>query len=524
MKISRKYAEIVIFVALYLTAIYLWTQPIQDNTLPYGEFDAISHIQVADYMSQSDKSLVYLPPYIDLRYGIDNLYRPHTLWYHPPFHTNFAIMQIIGNERIVPIYLTNAIFATAIIISVYFVIRRLFGFVPAILSALLIMFSPRDFMPFLWGQWPERLAYAFIPLILYCFYMYYTAYSDNNNKPIYIYLTALFLAINMLIHPLVFFHSVFGLIVLAIFLAIKEKKFPFNFKHISISAIIIIVMLAIFPLQTGNVINHFLQESGGQTNSDFSRIFKWSFDPEDFKGSVPANYFSFSEMHGLWTMPFIALGILFLAFRRERRDIFLLAWIVSLYLVLHRDFFGSMIFLHRSLSASAHIFAPLTVIGMLSLSSIVKLPKNYNTYIKYALAIVFIFLAISINGKNAYPTLKNAYSGLSKMNSAQFEVSEWLMENTEIDENATIIGSLIFKRSRWMAAISQRPFNYFSTISLDDEKFLEHLNKDYFIVDYSDFILLNNKNAIAQLQAFEAQILANYTLLYNKNNIIVYKK
>jgi hypothetical protein len=283
-------------------------------------------------------------------------------------------------------------------------------------------------------------------------------------------------------------------------------------------------MLAIFPLQTGNVINHFLQESGGQTNSDFSRIFKWSFDPEDFKGSVPANYFSFSEMHGLWTMPFLVLGILFLAFRRERRDIFLLAWIVSLYIVLHRDFFGSMIFLHRSLSASAHIFAPLTAIGMLSLSSIVKLPKNYNTYIKYALAIVFIFLAISINGKNAYPTLKNAYSGLSKMNSAQFEVSEWLMENTELDENATIIGSLIFKRSRWMAAISQRPFSYFSTISLDDEKFLEHLNKDYFIVDYSDFILLNNKNAIAQLQTFESSVLANHTQLYNKNNIRVYKK
>ncbi|HJO01992.1 MAG TPA: DUF6541 family protein [Candidatus Woesearchaeota archaeon] len=524
MKISRKYAETVIFVALYLTAIYLWTQPIQDNTMPYGEFDAISHIQVADYMSQSDKSLLYLPPYIDLRYWIDNAYRPHTLWYHPPFHTNFAVMQVLGAERIVPIYLTNAIFSTAIIISVYFVMRRLFGFLPAVLSALLIIFSPRDFMPFLWGQWPERLAYAFIPLILYCCYMYYIAYSDNKDKPIYIYLTALFLAINMLIHPLVFFHSIFGLVVLAIFLAIKEKKFPFNIKHISISVMIIIVMLAISPLQTGNVIIKFSKESSEQTDSDFSRIFKWSFEPERFEGSVPASYFSFKEMHGLWTMPFIVLGILFLAFRRERKDIFLLAWVVSLYLVLHRDFFGSMIFLHRSLSASAHIFAPLTVIGMLSLSSIVKLPRNYNTYIKYALAIVFIFLAISINGKSAYPVLKNAYGGLSRMNSAQFEVSEWLMENTELDENATIIGPLIFKRSRWMAAISQRPFSYFPAISLDDDLFVEHLTKDYFIVDYSDFILLNNENAIAQLQTFESSVLANYTRLYNKNNIRVYKK
>jgi len=69
------------------------------------------------------------------------------------------------DDRIIPIFLTNAIFASAILISIFFVINRLFGFLPAILSSFLLTFSMRDILPYLWGQWPERFAYAFIPLV-----------------------------------------------------------------------------------------------------------------------------------------------------------------------------------------------------------------------------------------------------------------------------------------------------------------------------------------------------------------------
>lgn len=521
MKLNKNYIETTIFIILYLTALYLWTLPIRQNHAPYGEFDAMSHFEVADYMSGTDKSIVYLPPYIDIRYGVDNSYKPHTLWYYPPFHTSFAIMQIIGGERIVPVYLTNAIFATAIIISVYFVIRSLFGFLPAILSSLLLVFSPRDFLPYLWGQWPERLGYAFIPLILYCYYRYFTSYCDNEPKPAYIYVMSLLFAINMLIHPLVFFHSVFGLIVLAAFLAIKERKFPFSFKHVLVSAIIVIALFAIFPLQTGNVIVQFFQESS-PAKSDFSRVFRWSFDPESFRGSVPPNYFYFNEMNGLWTMPFIFLGIIFLVLRRERRDLFLLAWLVSLYLVLHRDFFGSIIFLHRSLSASAHIFAPLTAIGMLYISSAFKIPRNYSTYLKYILVAVFVYLAISVNGKYAYPILKNAYAGIQRINPAQIEASGWLMQNLDENENVTLVGTLMFQKSRWIAAVSQRVINYFPEFSLNDPRFVNFLHNGHFMIDYSDQLLLNNIAAIEQLQAFESLALKNHTLLYDKDNIRIY--
>ena len=348
MKLNKNHIQTLIFLSLYLFAIYFWTQPLQARKLPYGEYDAMSHFEVGDYIAYNDKSFMKLPPYIDLRYGLDNKYKPHTLWYPPPFHASLGVAEVFGGDRVVSIFLLNTLMASFIIIAVYFVINSLFGFLPAILSALLLVFSPRDFMPFLWGQWPERFAYAFVPIILYCFYKYFVSYSKENSKPLYIYLAALFLGIDMLLHPLVFFHSAVGLIVLYAFLAIKQKKIVFNWRHVIVSALIFLSLFLLFPYQTFNIFPQFTRGNSEEAKTfDFSRLSQWSLNPKDYTGSVPAGYFSFREMNGLWTLPFLLLGILFLALRREERDIFMLAWLVSLYLVLHRDIIGKASFLHR---------------------------------------------------------------------------------------------------------------------------------------------------------------------------------
>ncbi|MBI2658937.1 glycosyltransferase family 39 protein [Candidatus Woesearchaeota archaeon] len=253
MKLSKNYIQTFIFVLVYLFAIYFWSQPYHERKIPYGEYDAMSHFEVGDYMAFNDKSIVYLPPYIDLRYGYDNKFKPHTLWYAPPFHASLGVMQILGGDRFLPIFLLNTIMATFVIITLYFVVNSLFGFLPAILSSLLIIFSPRDFMPYLWGQWPERFGYSFVPLILYCFYKYFIEFSNNDNKPLYLYLTAMLSGISFLIHPLSFFHAVFGLIVLYILLSLKQKKFVFNWKHTLTAAIIFLAMFMAFPYQTLNI-------------------------------------------------------------------------------------------------------------------------------------------------------------------------------------------------------------------------------------------------------------------------------
>ena len=531
MKLNKNYIQTLVFIALYLFAIYFWTQPLQ-RKLPYGEYDAMSHFEVADYMAYNDKSFMQLPPYIDLRYGLDNKFKPHTLWYPPPFHASLGIAEVIGGERIVPIFLLNTVMASFIIITVYFVINSLFGFLPAILSALLLIFSPRDFMPFLWGQWPERFAYAFVPIILYCFYKYFTEFSKENKKPLYLYLTALFLGINILIHPLVFFHSLMGLAVLYVFLAVKQKKLVFNWKHAAASAAVFLILFLLFPYQTFNVFAQFGREPSADSKTfDFSRFFQWSLDTKNYAGSVPPNYFSFREMNGLWTLPFLLLGILFLILRREERDIFLLAWLVSLYFVLHRDFIGKATFLHRSLSASAHIFAPLTALGAVYIVSFIKLPR-LSKYLKYGIAAVFVFLALSVNMTNASKMLnKDTYNDFfGTLNNEEFEAAQWVLDNVPRDANVTLLGiphapdnllSVTSKKIRWFAAASQHVTRFYY-LREDKEQLLKS-REWYIMLDYTMLGALNDKETLNKMQQFEKEALANHTLIYDKNNIRVYK-
>lgn len=545
MKLNKNYAQTFVFILVYLFAIYFWSQPYQVRKLPYGEYDAMSHFEAADYMAYNDKSFINLPPYIDIRYGSDNKFKPHTLWYPPTFHASLATMESIGGDRIVPIFLMNTVTATFIMISIYFVINSLFGFLPAILSSLLLVFSPRDFMPYLWGQWPERFGYAFVPLILYCFYRYFVSFSKEDSKPIYLYLTALLAGINLLVHPLTFFHSVAALAVLFIFLSIKQRKLVFNWKHMLISMLIFSIIFMSFPYQTFNILPQLgiTKTASGATiesKNEFSlaRLFQWSMNPKDYEGSVPSNYFSFREMNGLWTLPFLLIGIAILLWRREERDLFMLAWLVSLYLVLHRDIIGKASFLHRSLSATAHVFIPLTAIGAIYIASITRLPFNYGRYLKYGLAAVFIYLTLSINGIYAMQYVnKNTYNPnpvdgklssdfLKILTQPQFDAAQWVLENIPPEYNVSVLGiphqpnflPATAYKIRWSVAVSQRVERFYYL--LDNKEDFTKVN--YVMLDYTMVGPLNDMEAFNNMQAFEKN-LTSHKLVYDKNNIRVYK-
>ena len=235
------------------------------------------------------------------------------------------------------------------------------------------------------------------------------------------------------------------------------------------------------------------------------------------------------------------LGILVLIVRREKRDIFLLAFLISLYLILHRDLIGKTTFLHRSLSASAHIFIPITVIGALSIPSIVnsliRLPLLYKNMLKYAAAILIISLTLIYNMPTAYSTLSQVYqSPLFRLTPSQIEVSEWLKSSIAEDQNVSVLGQIegapfdTIKKVWWMASYSHRTSYFFEGFlkwktyeENRNETIQSHLLNDYIVVDYTDIILLGSQELANNLQAFERDVLANHTLLYNKNNIRVYK-
>ncbi|MFH1133481.1 MAG: DUF6541 family protein [Nanoarchaeota archaeon] len=514
----RRTYELLLVAFIYLCALWLWTLPFQQNQMPYGEPDATSHFVLGDAQAQGDKPIVRLPPFIDVRYGLDNAFVPHTLWYHPPYHMNFALMQVLGGSRFVPIYLFNAMLCTVMVLVTYFVMRKLFGFIPALISAVLLMFSGRDIMIYLWGQWPERISYAMVPLVLYCFYKYVDGLLQDKPKALYLYLAFVLLGVNFYLHPVGLYHTLLALMIYGGVILAWKRRLPFEWKHLGIGVAIFVAMAAIFPLQTGSVLISMATEEGGKDAiGQIGRLFQWYPDPARFTGAVPPTYFSYAVAHGIWTLPFLLLGIIFLFIRRRSKDMLLLSWLLSLYIMIHLDIIGKGR-IHRSLAAESFIFYPLIALGFAFLLSLVKLPKRMSLPVKAVAVAVFLGVIIFTSGSQAYASLKDAYPSVSRLTTAQYEAASWMQQN--LPENALIedVGTLTLPKKRFIQFISQR--HIVKINGLD-----ENMSGNHVLMDYSDIVLLGPgyQEQLAAMQAIEQQLQNSSRPLYDKNYLRVYR-
>ena len=399
MKLSLKKIEIILLVVLYLSALYIWTLPIQKNKLPFGDVDASSHFTIGDYMVTYDKSIAKIPYPITFRYKGQNAMFPDYLWYPPQYWTDTAIDQIFGGDRILPPFIVVAIFSSLIIISSYFLIRSLFGFWPAFLSSFLLVFSTRDYMIYLWGQWPQSLSFAFTPLILYCFYRYYKNYKENQNKPIYLYVMALFLSGQFFFHPQGMIASAGALIIFSLVLLVKNRKIPFSIKHLALAVVLLAFVSAAFaPLNIGEFFVELTtkQPASNEKTFQFDKLFKWYQGIKNDPG-LPDFYFTYNKTHGSlqdgllswWTLPFLLIGMFTLVYRRKEEDLLLLSWFITFYFLTRLVVFGFGTRDIRMFAYEAHLFYPIIAVGLLSISS---LPRQdaFKKYLKYGLIAIFL--------------------------------------------------------------------------------------------------------------------------------------
>ncbi|MBS3105496.1 glycosyltransferase family 39 protein [Candidatus Woesearchaeota archaeon] len=524
MKLSVKKIEFILIVILYLSALYIWTLPIQKNKLPFGDVDASSHFTIGDYMVAYDKSIAKIPYPITFRYNGQNAMFPDYLWYPPQYWTNLGIAQVLGGDRILPPFIIVAIFSSLIILSSYFLIRSLFGFWPAFLSSFLLIVSTRDYMIYLWGQWPQSLSFAFTPMILYCFYRYCKNYKESQNKPIYLYVMAIFLSGQFFFHPQGMIASVAALIIFVAILIFKDKKIPFSIKHLIISVILFAFVSAAFaPLNIGEFFSSLGEKQSNAQSFQFDKLFKWYQGIKNDPG-LPDFYFEYNKAHGSlqggllswWTLPFLLIGLFALAYRRKEEDLLLLGWFASFYFLTRLVVFGFGSRDIRMFAYEAHVFYPIIAVGLLSISSFSR--RNIlRKYLKYGLIALFLILAVSVNGKSTYGVLKGQQYSIGRINPAQYEAAEWLRSNVEEKADIYNIGTLGYQyygaKIKWLGVLSQRHFIINA----------EEINStDYIFLDYTDALLLRDQNYANALQNVEKNF-QNASAIYNKNSIKVYK-
>jgi len=391
--------------------------------------------------------------------------------------------------------------------------RKLYGTMPAFLTSLLLVFSTRDIMWYLWGQYPQVLSFAIIPLVLYCFYSYIT-----ESKKLYLYLTAIFVGIQFFIHPQAIFISVVTCAFFTLFYIIKNRKFPFKIQHIVFSlAIVLLLVIPFFSFPFGQTSGYEGAAGFKIDSSRFNTLFHWYGILKPI--GVPNDYYSFSKMIGLWILPLFLIGLIFIGSRRKNKDLLLISWLIAFYLASHDTIFG-LWRAERFTETEIHILAPIAVVGLLSIISFIKLKKEYKTYIKYALVILFIIFAFSVNGKTAYNSLKNAYGGILRLTPYQYEVSEWMRANLPEDANVYEIGTVVPAKKKWFRAISLRHSLW------DFSKILPNKNATvgtHLLIDYSDLVLIGDKANFEALQKWENENVKNQKIIYDKDYIRVYE-
>lgn len=527
MKLSKNNLELLAFAALFLSALYLWTLPMQSVKLPFGDVDASSHFVIGDLMVQTDKAVLEQPYHVKFRYYGQNNNYPSYLWYPPQYWTLTAMLQVFGGERILPVFFGIALLSLAFVLTSFILIKELFGFWTAWLASLLLMFSTRDYMIYLWGQWPQSLSFGLTPLILYCYYRHIMSLKDSKTSQTpfnraYIYFISIFLAGQFFFHPQGLVASAGAMIITTALFAIKHKKLFFNLKHTAAAILIFFAVTSAFaPFNVGEFWHELLSGDESPTShSNLGKLLKWYHIQKD--EGLPDFYFTYSKTHGSfnggilswWTLPFLFLGILLIIYWRRDEHLVMLSWLIALYFLTRMGAFGMGTRDIRMFAFEAHVFYPIIAFGAISLSGFFGRHKQYA---KYGIIALFLILAVSINGKSAYNVLNGMQYSISRINPYQYEAAEWIMGNLGAEDNIYDIGTLGYSyysgKIKWMSALSQRHF-------IMEDRWKNITN--YVLFDYTDPMLMKDQNQINAMQEMEKNF-ANFTLVYNRNQIKVYK-
>ncbi len=481
---KMQWIELGALFALFLFTSYLWTLPLQKNPYPFGESDAGVHLRINDYYVQTDRVFYRVPDEAADYLGYAHLGKGY-LPSPPHYYLNLAILSSLTKERFFASYIFIAILSYFIIFSSYLLIRKLFNFPVAIVASFLLAFSMRDVWTYLWGQWPEKISYYLLPVVLYCFYRYTESYlgklgrpgkqeqgwhgeqgrhsghgqhggragdyerggeheraGKRTEQPLYLYLLFATLLIQYLFHPQGFFHSAAALGVLSIaFMLLKRSWRIFNWKRVIILSLILVVLA--IPVSMGTITVFQSKEvQVDKGDNPFTRLFYWYRPYSDVTGT-PLFYFPYKDNYfGYWSLPFLIAGllcVLILALRKKRSGVLMAAWLISLYIMLHLDVFGIGGRTHRSLPAEAHLFFPLMAIGAYYLPQLLPLARRVKKVAGYCLLGLLVVLMISYGASDTFAVFSNAYAGGSRITGPEAEAAEWIQANTPADAVVHII-------------------------------------------------------------------------------------
>lgn len=479
--IKKNKVEILLVCFLLILILIFWGRYF--SYIPFGDVDASPHFAMSDYQYVFDKVTVSeLPLHIKNVYGFAN---DGKLWYPPHFHLLAAVFQFF--DRFYGIYTFYFLGSILFIFTYYLVWRKLFGWEFAFFAGLLSVFSIRDFIAFGWGLWPERVSFAFVPLILYCVY---------KNERNYLLLLPLLVTTQFVMHPFGVVHSFIYVMLYYLFMLFKNGFKYFKVGWLFLSLIILLVLLSPFVGGPFSSLKNYNQNLAGDSFriQELDSLLHWY--PENVPYAPTLGQYRY--VYGSFIfIPLIILGLLFLLLKRSDAHLLLLTQVVGIYILMHLNVIGYTSRIHRSMNAESHAVIPLIVVGFLLLYDFFK-EKKWSKYWKVGLAIIFVVFLVF----NYYDKFNDFSDRITRSfitpSFEEIEATDWIMNNVPEDSYVRYVGVVVYKKVKWLSFLSHRTGVY-DDVSIDGSKSEFIGLEDYLFVDFRDLIYLQNKEGLEYL-------------------------
>ncbi len=452
-----------LFIALIPTLKYQW---------PLG-WDIIYHSHYAQHYSQYGLTLT--DPLLNWPYG-------QKLGYPPLFHFLLAaIGTIFQIDYLQVAKLLQPLLSTSIILSVSYVAYRLYGEIAGAGAGFLMLSSylvSRIIIPL-----PENLALIFIPLSVYLFY------SSIKNKNS---LNALFGGILFVIVLSTHNAATLCLALTIISISILELVVYRNigvFKNITtyFLSLIVLIVVGLIAVQIWSPQTLQILFNEGLTAATGINIF--------LPSNRPLSILSYLSNLGILVLIFSIIGCILALKKRQKTDIIVFVWILSMIFLSNAYLFGINVISYRVL---IYLLIPLSIIGGYGISYIyqkMEFSKKFSSKKARTAFLVIIFGLSIISGvvtvvnpkisefhvKNEFETIK-----IAPPSNAEVELADWFQQNGNKSRSLVIANQftgmfIVYKAGMGMDygfpfyALKNNPDNNISTLK---EKYLGYIVYD----------------------------------------------
>lgn len=434
-------------------------------------WDVMFHVILASVYAQH--GFVFTNPLINVPYG-------GSIGYPPLFHFLLAGMGGLFNaDYFQAARLLQPFLAMLLVLTVSYVARRFYGTIAG-LSAGFLMLSSILLGSRLIYPLPENLALIFLPLSVYFYY-----YSIKEKSFKYALLAGFLLIFTLLIHqvvPIILFLliTVFTLLELIAYRNVKVLKNYGAFLLLPLVALVLGVgiLSALFP----DTFSHF-------TSNIFMEIEQVIISSTN---NQPLNLVSYGKL-GILTIAFGIIGAFFALKRREKKDVYILAWIILVLVLINANLFGVDILSFRLL---AYLLIPLSILAGFGLSRAYQELEGYQRFSSLKFRNAFLasmFILATFCGVLTMDSPQIAYSGVSNQygyiqtappTSSMVEMADWFQangnRNKSVLTNNPFVG--IFLTAETGMPLSGDDYGEF-TNNNTLEKYFKEIGIGYVVID-----------------------------------------